>query len=898
MSDPKEPRQVGRHMDGPTKYVKAGIVTLALFVATFALADPPANPLPAYQLPGDGALSPAAGDQVGPAIARGGNQYLVAWTDARTSFFTAGGEAGSGRDIYAARLDAEGNLIDTTPIVVNQDESDQYDPVVVWNGENWLVVWTGTVPYGPLYRRIIEGARVSPDGEVLDPEPILIRDGGTTGGTFGDHLFGAASNGTDWALVMADEYIDGLGTKMRLEGRRVTPDGTVFEAPSYLFSPACCYFFYKGGLAYADGVYMAVFEGYVSGSEYGIFGLRMSPTLTTLDSYPLVLAQISMQAETHFYRTPGIAGGNGMFYVGWQLYISDTSSQIYGARVDASGQSLDGEGVPISDPGPLSLYLSPDLTWDGTQWIAGWTTGSLSLARIDADGTVLDPGGVGLSVSSGIFAPTGTGGLHLVRSEAAGWGPAPYDVFQSPVSAALDLGPDQCISLSAPGQIQPDLVVGANGYLLVYRSDTSDESRIMAHPLDTDGDVITPEPVLLATGAVDRPRTAFDGNNYLVLWSDDGVGEIHGRRLTQDGTVLDAADIVVLDGSEPDAVGRDSQFFVTASQAGGVHGARVSGDGTVIDSPPLLLGTGSNFGPRVAKVGEYYVTAWEATDATDGSEIVMSLTAMNGVVVGPIDVTLPGDGLAHHRPAIAAGETALIVWEDDRDGNGNLYGRRLSSTVTFLDPATGFVIVDAENNQQEAAVAWDGAQFLTCFTDDRGVVNVLDRRTDVYRNWVTPVGLVDDPTGVSLLAESVPEIDPTVGGREGNALYAAARFTDTAPYTAYRIWLRYAAVVTGVDDEESDLPGATRFVSLFPNPANPTVSIRFHLARSGAARVDIFDLKGVRVRVLQTEGLSPGEHVLRWEGRDDNGQDAPSGAYLFRFRGGDAQETGKITLVR
>jgi hypothetical protein len=98
-----------------------------------AIAAPP-EPLAAFSLPGDLGSFPAAGNQDDPAIARGDDQYLVAWTDDRTSLFDASGNSGSARDVYAARLDADGNLIDTTPIVIDQAENNQSNPAVYWNG--------------------------------------------------------------------------------------------------------------------------------------------------------------------------------------------------------------------------------------------------------------------------------------------------------------------------------------------------------------------------------------------------------------------------------------------------------------------------------------------------------------------------------------------------------------------------------------------------------------------------------------------------------------------------------------------------------------------------------------------------------------------------------------------
>ena len=875
----------------------AWLLGVVVCLAGSALAGAPPTPLAPHDLPGETSPYPAAGDQTNPAIARGAEMYLVAWTDERTSQPAAADQAGSAQDIYAARLDAEGNLIDTIPIVINQAASDQFDPLVVWNGENWLVIWSGTVPYGPAQIHTIEAARVTPAGDVLDPDPIVV----WTQGNHSERLLGAASDGQDWALVIVDHYVQGFNTRTRLVGRRITATGDIVSAPYYLFSPACCYFFHHGGLAYADGVYMAVFEGYVSGSEYGIFGLRMSPTLTTLDSYPVVIAQIAMAGETTFYRTPNVTSDGSQFLVGWQRYQDGAGSQVYAARVNTTATSLDGNGFPVSDALALSLDLSPDLAWDGTQWIVGWSGGGLNLARVDAAGNVLDPGGVPLpGLATGAFAGTVSGGLQLAWSEARVAGPAPHDVFAAVVSSALDLGPDQCVSLGVPSQTQADLAAGHSGYMLAYRSDISGESRIMAHPLDSSGQALTGEPIVLGSGRLDGPRVAFAGAHYLVVWSDMDQQAILAARLAEDGMVLDSPAISVSNGIEPDVAGREGLFLVLASQNTGVYGTRVAGDGNVLDLPPLLLGNGANLAPRVANLGMYWLATWESLISPDGSDIQATVVDLDGNVVGPLAITVPGDGLAHHRPAVAAGDTALIAWQDARAGQDdiNLYGRRISANITFLDPPTGFVIADGTSDQTGVAIAWDGANYLTSFSDDRNAVNQLDMRTDIYRNWVSRYGLVDEPAGLALFADSVPEIGPALCSLQGNSLYAASVFRSDVPYAAYRIKLRLAPAVTDVGDARGETPELTRLMSVFPNPANPAVKIRFSLARASAARVEIFNLQGARVRTLQTSNLGPGQHELHWNGRDGEGQTLPSGTYLFRFHAGTVQETGKAMLVR
>lgn len=113
-------------------------------------------------LPGDAAIAPAAGNQTTPAIATGGQGSLVVWADDRSSATnSATYPSGSRIDIYAARLDANGQLLDPIPIVVAENAAEQTQPRVAWNGQDYLVVWTTQLPTEFYYSYGIEAARVS-----------------------------------------------------------------------------------------------------------------------------------------------------------------------------------------------------------------------------------------------------------------------------------------------------------------------------------------------------------------------------------------------------------------------------------------------------------------------------------------------------------------------------------------------------------------------------------------------------------------------------------------------------------------------------------------------------------------------------------------------------------------
>jgi hypothetical protein len=83
-----------------------------------------------------------------------------------------------------------------------------------------------------------------------------------------------------------------------------------------------------------------------------------------------------------------------------------------------------------------------------------------------------------------------------------------------------------------------------------------------------------------------------------------------------------------------------------------------------------------------------------------------------------------------------------------------------------------------------------------------------------------------------------------------------------------------------------------------PNPFNPRTELRFGLTAAGPARLDIFDARGRLVRSLLDADIGAGDHVAHWDGRDDAGRPAPSGAYLARLTAAGVVRQHKMQLVR
>lgn len=84
----------------------------------------------------------------------------------------------------------------------------------------------------------------------------------------------------------------------------------------------------------------------------------------------------------------------------------------------------------------------------------------------------------------------------------------------------------------------------------------------------------------------------------------------------------------------------------------------------------------------------------------------------------------------------------------------------------------------------------------------------------------------------------------------------------------------------------------------FPNPFNPTTSIRFFLDRSGDVSVTIFNLKGQQVRQLLSENRNLGEHEVMWDGKSDSGKDLASGPYMYVLETPEKTHTKRMVLLR
>jgi len=97
---------------------------------------------------------------------------------------------------------------------------------------------------------------------------------------------------------------------------------------------------------------------------------------------------------------------------------------------------------------------------------------------------------------------------------------------------------------------------------------------------------------------------------------------------------------------------------------------------------------------------------------------------------------------------------------------------------------------------------------------------------------------------------------------------------------------------------DGDTPRSLTLLGNTPNPFNPLTKINFFLPAAAEVKLEVFDLAGRRVRVLFDGPLPAGSNQVAWDGRNEDGQDTPSGAYFYKVTGPQETLTAKMMLVR
>ncbi len=153
---------------------------------------------------------------------------------------------------------------------------------------------------------------------------------------------------------------------------------------------------------------------------------------------------------------------------------------------------------------------------------------------------------------------------------------------------------------------------------------------------------------------------------------------------------------------------------------------------------------------------------------------------------------------------------------------------------------------------------------------------------NVYRDGI----VIGNPSGTFYLDAAVP------GGL--HEYYITALYEDPTGESSPSNVIE----VDVVDAGDPIIPVVTELSGNYPNPFNPVTKIKFAVSEPGVVNIEIYNIKGEKVKTLVDGFREANYYTEEWNGTDDNNNTVSSGVYFYKMKAGRYTSTKKMILMK
>ena len=217
------------------------------------------------------------------------------------------------------------------------------------------------------------------------------------------------------------------------------------------------------------------------------------------------------------------------------------------------------------------------------------------------------------------------------------------------------------------------------------------------------------------------------------------------------------------------------------------------------------------------------------------------------------------------------------------------YGEPPAPTTTYTPLPVELSSFTAEATNQGVLCKW------TTESEIENLGFILERKTEVT-NWLeiasykTDDGLLGQGTISS--ATEYEYLDNLV---EPNTTYeyrlSDVDYNGIVTYHSTRTVTVEQAPLASMVEEFTILPA-------YPNPFNPSTTIKYGLDNDSKVTVAIYDIAGNLISTLVNTEQIQGWHSVIWNGTNQQGEQAPAGIYISRITSGNEVKTTKLMLLK
>lgn len=782
--------------------------------------------------------TPAPYGQTLPYVTSDSANMLVTWTDFRF------GVSNDTLHIFASRINSNGIVVDTSgipvSIVINEIAWVPEAPHASYGDSIYLIVWAD-------YRNDnwdIYGSRIDTEGNVLDINGFIISAIPTL------QYFPAVAFGGNIFLVVWCDGSGIFGCRIKSDGQVLDPNGFPIStnAPGQ-FSPSVI----------SDGLnFFIVWQDPRGSGLYDIYGVRVDTAGNVLDT-----TDIHISSAGNSQENPSITFCNSQYFVVWQD-SRNGSFDIWGARIDTSGIVIDTIGFVISSAN--NIQEKPIITTSDTYLCVGWLDWrnnhpEIYCARLTSSGILIDTAGIYISASANdSYSP----GLVYNNNFFIVW-PDDRSLCNHIYGAQMDMSGNVLdpngilISRSLYGQWNSSLVFDGQNYFAVWQDYRDDEfSNIFGARIDTVGTVLDSSGIAICTTSYSfSPAVSYGSSNYLVVWT--GMSCV---RIDTSGVVLDSI-ISLGTGYKPSVAFDGTNYCIVFTRDDNLYGIRIDPMGTIIDTFSFVVCSQNDRQENSSLIyhDSNYFTVWQDSrnDMEDIYNIYGTFIDTSGFsydTLGfPISSTV---GVNEYNPSVSSnGQGFLVIWQDNRDGDYNIYGARVSETGTVID-TTGIPICTAPSDQGNPIASFNGEAYYIFWEDRRDGFF-----TDINGCCLDTNGTVID--SFSVATQQYHQLEPSMARDSKKYLIIYTGFVDTIGITdanTMRIWGKFHPFVGVKEDTRLNNNETNFLLNLFPNPTFRKSTLEFSIPKQEMATISLYDINGRFIQNILTSDLTASDNKI------------------------------------
>lgn len=169
----------------------------------------------------------------------------------------------------------------------------------------------------------------------------------------------------------------------------------------------------------------------------------------------------------------------------------------------------------------------------------------------------------------------------------------------------------------------------------------------------------------------------------------------------------------------------------------------------------------------------------------------------------------------------------------------------------------------------------------TTIIDDDGN-NTLTYSATLSNGNPLPAWLSFDPATLTFTGTPTEAIDINV----------KVKATDTANESA-SCTFPINIIVTGLENNDEQIPGEINLYQNYPNPFNPTTTIGFAIPKTGKYTLGFYNALGELVKEISDKEYEPGYHIETFDAAR-----LSSGIYIYRLTGNNSNLVRKMVILR